>query len=893
MRILRILRDRLRALWHPDRVRDDIADELRFHVEMRVRDNERAGMSSTEARRDAARRFGSVARIGDTAYDVRGGGGLEMLWQDIRYGVRILSKHKIFSATVILTVGIGVGANATIFTLVDRLLLRTLPVERPSELEQVTLPNDWVSFSAPFARELGRRTDVFSGVLARATVPATIANAGDARRGLVELVSSNYFSVLGTRATHGRLFTVEDDRTPAGATVAVVSHRYWRTRLSSDAAVVGQMILIDNHAFTVIGVALPEFFGVDVGMLPDVWVPLSAQPQLLFQGSILADDGEANWLRVIGRRAPGVTQARAQSGATLVLQQFQKTLGRPVSEDWPTTVRLVDASRGLSGLRDAYEGALRLLMSVVAMVMVIACASITTLLMTRSTARQQEMAVRLTLGATRTRLVRQLLTEGILLALCGGAAGLVIAHWGLRALLHLVPGGRVPLSFNATLDSRAIAFSLALSILTALLFSAWPALRFTRPDVLAGIRSGGDSATARGIRINVRQILVGAQVALSLVLIIGASLFVRSLARTAAIPLGFETANVIIASVDPSLSGYSEARVEQFYRELESRLKAVSGVRAVGFSAWPLLGGELSMITVRMPGVRRPSDPRAWLLSSQVVGGDFFAAAGIQIRRGRGFEGVDSLAGARVVVLNEAAARSYFGDSDAVGRTLLLGRFSVTVIGVASDSKYTAVREENRRIVYAPFGPDGQILVGSAGERTIYVRTTGNASVFASTIASVVRTIDKTVPVYNVKLFAVQKAESLSRERLVAALSAWSGSVALVLAAIALYGLVSFGAVSRTREIGIRVSLGADAPRVIWLIVRSAISMVVGGCVAGIALGLWLSRFVQSHLYGISATDLSSMATAIAILLSTAFVAALVPAVRAARVDPTVALRYE
>ena len=894
MRSLRILRDRLRALWRPDRVYDEIAEEFRVHVEMRARDNERGGMSADDARRDAERRFGSVARIGDIAYDVRGGGWLETLWQDIRYGTRVLAKQKIFSATVILTVGIGVGANATIFTLVDRLLLRTLPVERPEELEQVTLPNDWSSFSAPFVRDLRRRTDVFSGVLARALVPATIANAGDARRGLIELVSGNYFSVLGTRAAHGRLLNDEDDRESLGAPVAVVSHRYWRSRLSSDPAVVGKMIQIDNHSFTVIGVAAPDFFGVEVGMMPDAWVPLSMQPRLLWQERILADDREANWLAVLGRRAPGVTQARAQSGATLVLQQFQKAMGRPVPEDWPKTIRLIGVSRGLSGLRNRYEGSLRLLMSVVAIVMLIACASITTLLMTRSTARRQEIAVRLTLGATRARLVRQLVTEGALLSLCGGATGVVIAHWGLGALPRLLPTGRVPLSVGAELDARSLAFSFALSMLTALLFSAGPALQFTRPDLVRAIKTGSDSATtARATRVNARKILVGAQVALSLVLVIGASLFARSLAHTAAIPLGFETGNVIIASIDPSLSGYSPARVERFYHELESRLRTIAGVRAVGFSAWPLLGGELSMITVRMPDVRPPSDPQAWLLSSNVVGGDFFGAAGIQLRRGRGFGPADSLKGSHVVVLNEAAARSYFGDDDAVGRTLLLGEFSVRVIGVASDSKYSAVREENRRIVYAPFGPDAQILVGSAGERTIYVRTSGDPSGFASTIASVVRTVDTTVPVYNVKTFAAQKAESLARERLVAALSAWSGSVALALAAIALYGLVSFGAVSRTREIGIRVSLGADAPRVVWLIVRSAIAMVVGGCVAGVLLGLLLSRFVQSQLYGVSATDPSTMGTAIAILLCTALVAALVPAVRAARVDPTVALRYE
>ncbi len=894
MSILRLVRDRVRALLHPQRVRDEIADEFRFHMEMRARDNEGRGLSAGDARADAEKRFGSAARLGDAAYDVRGGGWIEMLVQDVRYGTRILLKQKILSATVILSVGIGVGANATVFTLVDRLLLRTLPVQRAGELEQLTLPNDWSSFSAPFVRELRRRTDVFSGVVARTLTPATIASDGEARRGLVELVSGNYFSVLGTSATYGRLLTDDDEQTSSAGPVAVMSHRYWRTHFSSNPAVVGRLIQIDSRAFTVVGVAAPEFFGVDVSATPDVWVPLSMQPQLMWSGRPLADDREANWLEVIGRRAQGVTHARAESGATLAFQQFQKSLPRPAPDDWPKTVRLVDASRGLSGFRERYEGSLRLLMIVVAMVMLIACASITTLLMTRSTARRQEMAVRLTLGATRTRLVRQLVTEGALLSLCGGALGLLVARWGLDMLLHLLPTGRLPLSLDARLNAHSLMFSLALSMLAALLFSAGPALRFTRPDLGGAIKTGSDSATtARGRRFNARKILVGAQVALSLVLVIGASLFVRSLDRVAAIPLGFETDNVVMASVDPSLSGYSPDGIESFYNALESRLRAVGGVQAVGYSAWPLLGGELSMITVRLPGVPQPSKIDEWLLSSNVVGGDFFAAAGLHIRRGRALGPADAVKGTHVVVLNEAAARSYFGDRDAIGRTLLIGRYPTTVVGVASDSKYTSVREENRRIVYAPFNPDGQVFVGSEGERTVYVRTTENASAFATTLASVVRTIDKTVPVYNVKTFAAQKAQSLSRERLVATLSAWSGGVALVLAAIALYGLVSFGAASRTREIGIRVSLGADASNVVWLVMRSAMGMVIGGCVAGVGLGLALSRFVQSYLYDVKATDAMTIGTSIAILLLTAFIAALLPAVRAARVDPTEALRYE
>jgi predicted permease len=881
----------LRALWHPEQVHDDIADEFRFHVEMRARENERHGMSAADAQRDAERRFGSAARIHDIAYDVRGGGWAETLWQDIRYGARVLAAQKIFSAIVILTVGIGVGANATIFTLVDRLLLRTLPVERPGELEQLTLPNDWSSFSAPFFREMRRRNDVFSGVLARTLEPATIGGSGDARRGLIELVSGNYFSVLGTHAARGRLLNDDDDRASLAAAVAVVSHRYWRTRLSSDPAAIGKTIHIDSHPFTVVGVAESDFFGLEVGTEPDVWVPLAMQPQLYDPGKTLANDADANWLAVLGRRATGVTHARAELGATVVLQQFQKESARPVPKDWPRTIQLISVNRGLSRLRHQYEASLRLLMGVVAIVMLIACASITTLMMTRSTARRREIAVRVALGATRARLVRQLLTEGALLSLCGGAIGVVVARWGLGALVHVLPAERVPSSVNANLDARSVAFSLALSMLTALLFSAGPALRSTRPDLVSAIRAGGNSTSGRMQRINGRKVLVAVQVALSLVLVLGASLFTRSLAHVAAIPLGFQTNNVVIASIDPSLSGYTPGRVKRFYHELESRLGGIAGVRAVGFSEFPLLGGEYTMRTVTGPGDSQLADPQSTLLATNTVGGDFFGAGGIPLRRGRGFDARDSLHSPRVVVLNESAARHYFGDEDAVSRTVLFGGGPAKVIGVVSDTKYSSVREENPRIMYLPSDQDPGILGG--GERTIYVRTTADASRFAGDLESAVRSLDKTIPLYNVKTLATQKSESLVRERLVAALSTLSGSVALALAAIALYGLISFGAVSRTREIGIRVSLGADRASVIWLILRGATGMVVGGCVAGMGLGLFLSRFVRSQLYGVSPTDALTMGMAVGVLMCTALAAALIPALRAARIDPTEALRCE
>jgi len=894
MKTLRVLRDRLRALWRSDRVQDEIAEELRFHVEMRARDNERAGMSPADARREAERRFGSVALAADAGYDVRGGGWIETLVRDVRFGARVLAKHKIFSAVVILTVGVGIGANATIFTLVDRVLLRSLPVQHSEELEQVTLPNDWSTFSEPFFRDLRRRTDIFSGVLARTVVPATIARSGDARRGVVELVSGNYFSVLGTRAALGRLLSDVDDVVLRGAPAAVVSDRFWRNSLSRNPDIVGTTIQIDNQSVTIIGVAAPDFFGIEVGVSPDVWVPLAMQPQLLYQGDALADNREANWLEVIGRRAPGITHARAESGTSLVYQQSQRAIGRPAPNDWPTTVRLIDAGRGLSRLREQYATSLRLLTGLVAILMLVACASLTTLLMTRSAARRQEIAVRLTLGASRARLIRQLMTEGALLSLCGAAVGLAIARWGIGLLIHLLPRERIPLAIDAAVGARSLVFALVLSMLTAALFSAGPAFRFTRPDLARALRAVNDSsANVAGRSFDVRRALVSVQVALSLVLVIGASLFVQSLARTAAIPLGFQTEHVVIASIDPSLSGYSPDGVERFYRDVESRLRKATGVRSVGFSAWPLLGGELSMMTVRQPNVPRPPDPSTWLMSMNVVTGDFFDAAGVSMQRGRAFSQADSAAGSHVIVLNEAAARSYFGSDNAVGRTLLVGRSAATVIGIASDSKYAAVREETRRIVFAPFGRDVQVFVGSTGERTIYVRTSGDPSRFTGVIAGVVRAVDKRVPVYNVKTFAAQKAESLARERLVAAIAAWTGAIALGLAALALYGLVSFGAESRTREIGIRVSLGADAPHVVWLIVRGAIGMVAAGCIAGVALGLGLSRFVQSQLYGVRATDVTTIGTAVGILLITALIAALAPGLRASRIDATTALRYE
>ena len=793
-----------------------------------------------------------------------------------------------FCSVAVLSLALGIGANTAIFSLMDVILLRMLPVERPAELEQIS-----GYFSYPMFRELRQRNKVFSGILARQTAQVSIAASGRTERGVAELASGNYFELLGVQASLGRVFTAADDHVPMGHPVVVLSDHYWRQHLSAEPAVIGKTIHVNNYPFTVVGIATPAFFGVEVGSAPDLWAPLMMQPQIFNLGQYAFDNSGWGWLELMARRAPGVDYAKAQAGLNVTFQQIIQEGNQKLFRKSPrdSTLQLQPGGQGFSLLRTQFENPLYLLMGVVGLVLLIACANLANLLLARSAGRRKEFALRLALGAGRLRLVRQLLTESVVLGLLGGALGVLFSKWSIQLLLGYLPGGdRVPLDLEVHTDARVLGFAALISMTTGLLFGLAPAIRATRPDVSAALKDENPAWIVGPLRFDLRSALAASQMALSLLLLVGAGLFLRSLRNVVAVDAGLKTESVLLASVDPSLNGYTPQQVGNFYRELRSRVGALPGVQNVALVEIPLLSGAFSSVGMIVPGrpLAPPGPGRGILINT--VGGDFFQVTGGAIIRGRDFGPQDTVAATKVAVINQTAARYFFGDEDPIGKKVrLAGADGVEIIGIARDSKYRSVREEAQRIAYESFEQQAR----PSGERTIYVRTAGDPLALAGALRREVRAMDASLPVYSVKTFAEQKSESLTRERLLAVLSGFFSALALLLAAIGLYGVTSYNVQRRTREIGIRLSLGARPAGVLRMILRDCLLVVAAGIALGLPLSLWLGRLAAGQLYGVKAGDPFVVTSAALLLATAAALAGYLPALRASRVDPTVSLRYE
>jgi predicted permease len=874
---------RIRALLRGKTLERELDEELRFHLSHQQQQNASRGLTGEEAQREARLAFGGLEQVKEECRRMWGVSLVETSLQDVRHAVRAWRQSPTFAAVAVLSLALGIGANTAIFSLMDAVLLRMLPVEKPQELERIE-----GYYSYPMFRDLRQRNQVFSGLLARQAAPVSLVSTGRTERGVAELVSGNYFSVLGLQPILGRALTEADDRVPMGHPVAVLSFHYWRQRLGADPAVLGKTIRVDNYPFQVIGVAPPVFFGVEVGSAPDVWVPMMMQPQIFGRGRPAFDETGWGWLNMVARRAPGLSEAQAQVGLSVTFQQIvqeghHKLFRRNPSE---AAIHLEPGGKGFSRLRGQFENPLYLLMAVVALVLLIACANVANLLLARSSARRKEIALRLALGAGRLRLIRQLLTESTLLGLLGGALGFLFSIWSVRLLLGFLPADRLPLVLDTRAGARLLGFALLISIVTGVLFGLAPAIQATRPDV-----SLTDSpAHRRGRGFELRKALVVSQVALSLLLLVGAGLFLRSLRNTAAIDAGLNTENVLLASMNPELNGYAPGHTENFYRQLVARLRDLPGVRSVGLSEAALLSGEYSSVGLIVSG--RPLPPRGadrGILLNKIEG-DFFQAAGGAILRGRDFSSRDTAASPKVAIITQAAARHFFAEEDPLGKKVrLAGVEDVEIIGIARDSKYSSVREETPRIAYTSFAQEER----PAGERTIYIRTAGDPRPLVVALRREVQTLDRDLPLYNVKTFAEQKSESLARERLIATLSGFFGALALVLASIGLYGVMAYSVQRRTREIGIRMSLGAMRGRVVWMVLRDCLLMVAIGIALGIPLSLWLSRLVTSQLFGVAPGDASTIAVSAFILTAVAALAGYPPAHRASRIDPMTALRCE
>jgi predicted permease len=742
------------------------------------------------------------------------------------------------------------------------------------------------------------KAEVFSGVLAQCTVALHLTVAGQTDEVAGALVSGTFFDVLALRPSAGRLFTADDDRVPGAHPVVVLTHGFWTRRFAADPRIVGTSVSVNGHPMTVIGVGPRGFHGIGVGEPTDAFVPLMMQRGVIPTWTRGLGDWRVRWLTVMARLRDGVSLEQARAGANVLYSQLlQEDLQRveTKSERFRTAflkkqLRLLPGGRGTSGLRDESKAPLLMLMGMVGLVLMIACANVANLLLARASSRQKEVAVRLALGASRERLVRQLLVECLVLAGGGGILGLAVSVWTADLLLRALPFEAAPRMLSSAPDLRVGLFALALSVVTGLVFGLAPALRATRPQLASTLKNEAGSVLGGAAPFRFRKGLVVAQVALSLLLLIGAGLFSRSLMNLRSLNPGFEPQRLLAFSVDPALNGYGLDRRLAVLKQIQDEIAAEPGVRSVSMAEVALMTNSDESSTVAVEGYEA-KEGENMNPNFNGVGTQFFSTLGIPLLAGRDFTESDRMGAPKVAIVNEPFARYFFGDKDPLGRRFSRGRSKekdIQIVGVVKSGKAASLREEQLRFVYVPYAQNPDV-----GGMTFYARAAMDSEALAPRLRAIVQKVDATLPVTNLKTMSAQIGESLFADRLVATLSAAFGLVATLLAALGLYGVMSYAVTLRTREIGIRVALGADRRRVLLMVLKEVAALAMIGVGVGLPSGYGLGRLIESQLFGLSARDPLTFAVATITLLATAFVAGYLPAARAARVQPMVALRQQ
>jgi predicted permease len=827
---------------------------------------------------------------------------------DLRLAFRGLRRNPLFAAVAILSLGLGIGANTAIFTLLDQIVLRKLPVRAPEELVMVYQnANNMGSNvgtrmnSYPMYQDLQQRAEPFAEVLCRRTTDASISIDSSTERVLAELVSGNYFSMLGVHPAVGRVFnSQQDDQVYNGHPVVVLSYDYWVRRFARDPNVVGKTVRVNDHPMTIVGVSAAGFYGLDPAASPQIRVPIQMKPVMHPDwGWLHMDDRRAKWVQVFARLKPGYTVESAAGpiqGLYTQIRQYEMSL--PTASDWSSYSReefmkgrmiVASAAGGFSGLRNAFSTALIVLMCMVGLVLLIACANVANLLIARAFMRQKELAVRLSLGASRGRLVRQMLVESLLLATVGAALGLVLSFLLTRGLLALLPGDAAPLLIEPAPDGRILLFTLAVTVLTAMVFGLLPAMRASRPDPWTTLKDTVGSIAGGSGSLFLRKGLVVLQVALSFLLLFGAGLFVRSLHNLKATDTGVALDNLVSFQLSASLNGYDNERGTRFYEALLEKIRTAPGVKSAAYASVPILAGDEwdSSMAVEGHTFKDGEDMQAFM---NALSPGYFETMGIPILEGRDFTRMDAKNPATVAVVNKHFAEHFFKGRSAVGKRIGFGggpgtKLTIEIIGVAANALYEGPREGIHRQVFIPRW--------GKSDATYYLRTATSSSDAFNTIRNEVRQLDAAIPVYALKTVEGQLDESLLTDRLIALLSAGFGLLATVLATIGLYGVMAFVVARRRKELGVRLALGARPARVIWLVMKEVLVLFGAGLAIGIPTGIVLGRLVASQLHGVESSDATIALATVALLAAVSIAAGLIPAHRASRIDPMLALRAE
>jgi predicted permease len=865
---------------------------------------------------------------------------MNILLQDLRYGFRMLFKQKGLTAAALLSLALGIGANTALFSIVDAMLLKMLPVKEPDRLvlfrsvapkgfsagsyngssntDPATGERHMTSFAYQSYQRMREQQGPLSDVFAFGGVDLNVNADGQADVATGQAVSGNYYSALGVQPAAGRLLTDEDDK-PGATPVAVISHRYWQKRFGGEHAVVGKQININNLAFTIIGVSAQGFDGaMGVGSTQDVTIPVSLEPQLHTEKQRSFLSGNMWWLRVMGRLKPGVTREQAQGQLENAFHQSvvehraarqaaaKASGGNVISDLDPKQYPRLFADPGGQGemfRRKYYAPSLYLLMGVVGLVLLIACANVANLLLSRAAGRQKEIGLRLALGASRWRLIRQLLTESLLLSVLAGFFGIVVAVWIKDGLLAVSDwGGRGLSALEPRLDWRVLGFTIALSLLTGIVFGLAPAWRTTKIDLTPSLKDSARASSAVHRSFLTRGLVV-VQVALSLLLLVGAGLFVRTLLNLQRVDPGFDTRNLLLFEVEPGLIGYKNEKLRELYQQISEHLEAVPGVQAVTFSRLPLLSQSSSSSSVFLrEALSAPPDAEGRIAPSgegyrHTVRENFLETMGVPLLYGRTFGPHDNTTSPRVVVVNQTFANQYFPNQNPIGKRFTFDTSKpdeIEIIGVCKDAKYTSQRDEVPPTVYSSFRQERPM-----SSAVFEVRAATDPASITGSVRSVVREIDANLPVMNIKTQVEQADETLSMERLFAKLLTLFGILAQQLAAIGLFGVLAYMVSQRTREIGIRMALGADRASVLRMIVRQGMTLAVLGVVLGLAGAYVLTKYLESWiglskmLFGVKVSDPLTYGVIAVLLTVVAAIACYIPARRATKVDPLIALRYE